>query len=267
VKLRGRGDLLDARDAASFARLAPHLHGRVGLAVGEVGSPDSQQLGAISTAKAWSTIKLAIAGKVLADAGGPDGLSAGARRSIDLALTRSDNAAAARLFDGLKRRYGDTAGASRAVQAVLRDAGDRQTTVSTQGRDGFSSYGQTDWALAEQDRLMSMVAGRCALRGASGTYVLKELAQVVPAQRWGLGSSGVPSRFKGGWGPDPDGHYLVRQVGVLEPSKRRRVVVAIAAAPDDGKFASGTRMLNQLAVWIAHNVDFKAARAHTCPGP
>jgi hypothetical protein len=264
-ELRGSGDLLDTSDAESFGRLAQHLDGRVGLTVGEVGSPDSQRLGTITTAKAWSTIKLVIVAKVLDDAGGPGGLGAGTLRSIRLAITKSDNPAAARLFNGLKRRYGGTAGAAHAVDRVLRAAGDRKTKVSTHGRGGFSSYGQTDWALAEQHRLMSMMAGRCISSRGSVSYVLRLMGEVVPRQRWGLGSAGVKSRFKGGWGPGRDGRYLVRQVGILESSARHRVVVTIASIPADGRFASGTAMLDHLAKWAAHHADFKAARARACP--
>jgi len=264
-RLRGSGDLLDASDADSFARLGLSLGGQVGLTVGVVGSPTSQQLGSISTAKAWSTIKVAIADKVLTDAGGPGGLSTGVRRAINQAITESNNAAAEKLFEGLKERYGGTAAAARAVDGVLRESGDRHTSVSTQGRVGFSPYGQTDWALAEQHRLMSLMAGGCILRDGSASYVLQLMGEVVRGQRWGLGTSGVSSRFKGGWGPGPDGRYVVRQFGLLEPSKRNRVVVTMAAEPADGQFASGTRMLDQVARWTTQNVDFQAARARACP--
>ena len=75
---------------------------------------------------------------------------------------------------------------------------------------------------------MSLMAGGCILRDGSASYVLQLMGEVVRGQRWGLGTSGVSSRFKGGWGPGPDGRYVVRQFGLLEPSKRNRVVVTNA---------------------------------------
>lgn len=261
----GGGALLDAEDRVSFDQLAQRLGGRVGVTVGSAGSPDSEPLGSLTTGKAWSTIKLALVGKVLEDAGGPGGLSAAVRQSIEQALTASDNDAAARLFDGLKASHGGLAGAAEAVGSVLREAGDEQTVISTQGRDGFSPYGQTDWSLVQQHRFMSRLAGGCVLDKASVNYILQLMGRVVDGQRWGLGSAGLPARFKGGWGPGIGGGYLVRQVGLLEPGGGKgSVVVALAAEPASDDFAAGTQMLSELAKWVAANVNADAAGGRGC---
>jgi hypothetical protein len=234
------------------------------MTVGGVGATDSQQLGPLTTGKAWSTIKLAIAGKVLDDAGGPSGLSAIQRQSMTQALTASDNSAAARLFGDLKAKHGGLEGASEAVGSVLQEAGDNQTTVSTQGSGGFSTYGQTDWSLAEQNRFIARLAGRCILKKGSADYILGLMGQVVAGQQWGLGSAGVPAKFKGGWGPSAGSGYLVRQTGVLELASGKPVVVTIAAEPADGQFGSGTSMLTELAKWAAKNIDAAAVPAPHC---
>jgi hypothetical protein len=54
----------------------------------------------------------------------------------------------------------------------------------------------------------------------------------------------------GGWGPETDGRYLVRQMGVVDLPDRRQLVVAAAVVPDNGSFASGTAMLDRVAGWL-----------------
>lgn len=261
----GGGELLDAQDKASFEQLVSRLGGQVGLAVGRVGSPDSQQLGGLSGGKAWSTIKLAIAARVLSDAGGPDGLQGDLAAQLRQAITASDNAAAASLFDGLKSRHGGLAGASEAVAAPLRAAGDSTTAISTAGSGGFSTYGQTDWSLANQQRFTSKLAAGCVPDKASADYLLGLMGNVVAGQRWGLGSAGVPAKFKGGWGPGDGGGYLVRQTGVLDfDGGTHPVVVSIAALPSDGQFATGQQMLTATAKWAAENVDRAKATPAGC---
>jgi hypothetical protein len=79
------------------------------------------------------------------------------------------------------------------------------------------------------------------------------LRRVAPEQRWGLGVLGDDVELKGGWGPDLDGRHLVRQIGIVGSH-----AVALAAAPQDGSFESGTAMLDRLAEWFGESV---AARA------
>ncbi|WP_163798040.1 hypothetical protein [Mycolicibacterium sediminis] len=71
---------------------------------------------------------------------------------------------------------------------------------------------------------------------------------VAPDQQWGFaGDAGVAA--KGGWGPEPDGVYLVRQIALLGAGADS-LGVAIAAKPSDGSFATGTAVLDQLANWV-----------------
>ena len=79
-------------------------------------------------------------------------------------------------------------------------------------------------------------------------------------QRWGLGVLGDDVELKGGWGPNPDGRRLVRQMGLVGS-----LAVALAALPADGSFESGTAMLDRLAQWLGESratrraVDSRAA--------
>jgi hypothetical protein len=232
-------------------RMLAALPGTSGLVAGAPGSGDPDLSGGgFSTGDAWSTIKVPIVERVLADAGGPDGITSAQADQINRAITLSDNDAAAALFAGIERRHGGLAGGSEAVGEMLRQAGDAETVISTQGRDGFSAYGQTDWSLASQFRYMAALAGGCVSDPASRAYLLGQMAEVEGSDLYGLGAAGFPARWKGGWGPGTDGRYLVRQIGVMDVNGRE-IVVAMAAIPDDGTFATGQSMLSNVARWTA----------------
>lgn len=246
----------------AFDALAESLGGDIGAAVGPVGSGPARQFGTLRSGSAWSTIKVPMAARLIEDAGGPDALSSATRDAIAKAITASDNAAAAALWEELGDRHGGPAGAAAAIDHLLRAAGDGQTEVSTVGRDGFSPYGQTEWSLDAQERFMSRLAAGCVAPAAAGE-LRSLMGQVAPDQRWGLGSTNAQAYFKGGWGPGADGRYLVRQVGVLERGDRR-VAVAIAAIPADGQFATGTQAITQIARWVVANVNWRVAAPYPC---
>lgn len=248
--------------AGSFEQMAAGLSGEVGAVIGPPGSSEATGFGSLQSGSAWSTSKVPIALKVLADAGGPGGLSSAQAGQMRAALTLSDNAAAAALFGDLEARYGGVAGAAAAVEEVLREGGDASTRVSTQGRGEFSTYGQTEWSLANQQRFMSSLAAGCVVGPESSRYVL-DLMSEVSSDGWGLGSAGLPARWKGGWGPGVDGAYLVRQMGVLEVGSEE-VVVTLAARPADGQFSSGEAMATTVAQWLAKQAPSYAATPSGC---
>lgn len=230
---------------ADIDSLGSTLGGEVGVVVGASGTGPAVTAGVLTTGSAWSTIKVPIALAVLEDVGGPDGLSTMQRQQIQSALTASDNTAAAQLFEYLSGRYGGTAGAATAVTDLLRAAGDRATVVSTQGRDGFSSYGQTEWSLAAQELFMAALVGGCVSDAASSRFVLDLMGQVT-SDTWGLGSVGAPARWKGGWGPGTDGLYLVRQMGVVDVDGKQ-LIVSIAARANDGQYGTSQTIATKLA--------------------
>lgn len=232
-------------------RMLTRLPGEAGLVAGApgAGGPDLSG-GGFSTGDAWSTIKVPIAERVLKDFGGPNGIGSTRSANITNAITLSDNDAAAALFADLEKKHGGLAPASEAVGEMLRQAGDGETVILTEGRDSFSTYGQTDWSLASQFRYMAALAGGCIGDSASRTFLLGQMAAVGGSDVFGIGAAGFPARWKGGWGPEPDGRYLVRQMGVMEVDGKE-IVLAMAAIPDDGTFESGQSMLSQIARWTA----------------
>jgi hypothetical protein len=234
----------------------------VGAVIGPPGSSEAASFGSLQSGSAWSTSKVPIALRVLRDSGGPSGLSSAHAGEMRSALTLSDNEAAASLFADLERSHGGLGGASAAVGEVLREGGDSSTRISTQGRGEFSSYGQTEWSLANQQRFMSSLAAGCVGGPGSSEYVL-DLMGEVSSDTWGLGSAGLPARWKGGWGPGVDGRYLVRQMGILYVGNEE-AVVTLAARPTDGQFATGESMATAVAQWLAEQAPKYAASPSSC---
>ena len=182
--------ILSAADRASFARLASSLGGQSGLAASGLGvGRRVERVGTLQSAIAWSTAKVPVAMAVIAS-------RAGATQQANLrsAITASDNAAALRLWSSL----GGGQDAADASDEQLRQAGDTRTQIESRALrgSGYTPFGQTAWALPDQARFTAGLA--CTQAGAQ---VLGLMNQVVPGQRWGLGSAGVQAQFKGGWGP------------------------------------------------------------------
>lgn len=96
----------------------------------------------------------------------------------------------------------------------------------------------------------------------SSDYVLNLMGE-VSSDTWGLGSAGLPARWKGGWGPGVDGGYLVRQMGILYVGDKV-AVVTLAALPADGQFATGESMATALARWLTGQAPKYAASEGSC---
>ncbi len=261
-KPQGAGSTGSGAGLAGFDALESSLPGQVGLAIGPPGSGPAASAGSLTTGSAWSTSKVPVVLRVLKQAGGPGSLSSQQADEIRLALTLSDNEAALALFGDLEAAYGGASGAAAAVDEVLAEAGDTTTRVSSVGRDGFTPFGQTEWSLELQELFMSRLAAGCLGSPASSDYVLGLMGE-VSSDTWGLGSTGLPARWKGGWGPGTDGLYLVRQMGVLETGGGE-TVIALAALPDDGSFETGQSMATSVAQWAAERAPQFAGRAGAC---
>ena len=143
--------------------------------------------------------------------------------AAEAAITRSDNDAALRLWHALDDGPAE-------VEAVLRRAGDSQTTLERESDPrGWSSFGRTVWSLEAAATFYRALARGELLTPADTERVLDAMGRVVPDQRWGLGElTGI--RFKGGWGPseEPGGGYEVIQVGIAG----HRVIALAAVAAD-----------------------------------
>ncbi len=229
--------------AAGWAALRPTLPARsAGIAVLPVGSATPMTLGDWSTGPAWSTSKVAVSIAAL-QAAGPSGHDATLRLATS-AITASDNAAA----EALWAQLGSGVAAATRVDAVLAGHGDSLTRTQAQRvRPPYTAFGQTQWSLAQQARFAAGLV--CDTDTAAVHETVGLMGRVSAGQRWGLGRLDE-AVFKGGWGPEPGGAYLVRQFGVVTIGGHR-VAVAIAAMPRAGSFEQGTAVLDSIARWLA----------------
>ncbi|MBL1079327.1 hypothetical protein JK358_33475 [Nocardia sp. 2] len=227
--------------------LLPTLNGEVGLAMVAVGGDRITPFGNWSTGPAWSTIKVPLTLAALRENSGYTG-------SANSAITNSDNSAADMLWQSL----GTPDVAAQAVEAVLREGGDAVTKVpSTRTRAEYSPFGQANWSLSDQLRFASKLP--CLPQADSVTGLMGKISY---GQRWGLGTLDG-AEFKGGWGPDINGKYLVRQFGLI-PAPGGQVAIAIAAQPSSGSFDEGTVMLTKVATLISEHLD--ELRGGSCNG-
>jgi hypothetical protein len=239
---------------ADFAQFQTGLHAKVGVVVRAAGSgsADPVTLGVsdFSDQPAWSTIKVPLVIASMRQLNNDHPTTA-----MVAAIAESDNAAAEAIWEGL----GDPATAAADVGKVLHDAGDPTTVESRKLRPEYTAFGQTKWSLTNQAEFLSAAA--CDQRNQP---VMDLMGQVTNDQRsWGLGP--LPdTKIKGGWGPSPSGRYLVRQLGVVPAGQKGLTVVAIAAEPDSGAFADGTRVLTQIGDWLRARLD--KLPAAKCPG-
>lgn len=210
---------------AAVAAVSAEIPGRVGLATSD--GTDVIAAGDDSASPAWSTIKVPLAIAALR----ADPALAG---TASAAIRVSDNAAAEVLWESAT---------ADSVDAVLAE-GQAGTVVNRQVlRPEFSIFGQTPWAPGDQARFAAHLP---CLSGAEP--VLADMGMVDPGQSWGLGTV-EGARFKGGWGPDPEGRYTARQFGLL-PSAEGDVAVALTVSPESGTFedaqAMATRVVEKL---------------------
>ncbi|MEU2030184.1 hypothetical protein [Nocardia amamiensis] len=224
--------------AASFADLAAGVRGKIGMAVMPVGGTQPVTFGDWTSGPAWSTMKVPLTLAALRR-------SPGSNYAASAAITASDNSAAETLWQSL----GSPQDAAQAVQAVLREGGDTKTVVPpTRSRSEHSAFGQAEWSLVDQVRFASRLP--CLSESGRVTALME---QVVASQRWGLGEfSGA--EFKGGWGPDLSGAYLVRQFGLITvPSGQ--IAIAVAVQPDSGSLSDGTNISDRLAAVVSEHLD------------
>jgi hypothetical protein len=237
----------DALDAA-FPILRENLHGVVGIAISAVGADRNPMvLGDWPSGPAWSTIKVPLAIAALREANPP-----GVTQTMTAAITESDNAAAESLWEGL----GDPVVAAQKVDDVLRGAGDQTLVQSHRVRPPFTAFGQTIWSLSDQAKFVSF-----AFCDSRDKPVFTLMGQIEKNQSWGLGTI-AQAQFKGGWGPNTAGEYLVRQIGVI-PTPGGATAVAVAVEPASGSLDDGSEELTEVANWLSdHRIDLPSGR---CP--
>lgn len=251
---------------ASFARLSATLPGRVELAVVPLGAGPREVLGNDEAAHGWSTTKVPVLVSLLR-ARGSGGLTSQEQAWAQSAITESNNESVLALFGDLERLKGGLGGASQYMEDLLRMSGDNETVIATAPppAGAVTTFGQTEWAPGEAVKFFRALALGCLVPASQTGYVLGLMQNIEPSESWGLGSAGFHSvAFKGGWGPEPSGAYLVRQSGIVDVGSSRGVAVSIVAFPSSGSFSTGTQMLTQTAVWLHHKLRLVPRAATGC---
>lgn len=226
----GEVDLQSLIDAAVAG-----FGGSAGIAVSD-GTTDISA-GDDAALPAWSTIKVPLAIAALRHDPGMATWAAPAIQS-------SDNDAAATLWNSL----GDPATAGAAVSQVLGEGGNQLAVTTAAIRPGFSSFGQTAWSPSQQAHFAAQLP--CVDGGAQ---LLELMGGIIPGQSQGLGT--LPgARFKGGWGPDPQGSYDLRQFGLVSGAGGD-VAVAISTHPGSGTYEDAQAMATQIATGLTPILD------------
>ncbi|GAB3703337.1 hypothetical protein [Corynebacterium nasicanis] len=228
---RSEGDTLEAAVREVLARYG----GSAGVAVSD--GREIYTAGDMTAVPAWSTIKVPLAIAALR-------VDPEMAPSAAAAIRVSDNAAAETLW---------LASGAVGVDAVLAE-GQAGTVVNQEvRRPEFSIFGQTAWSAADQARFAAHLP--CI---AGGEPVLQDMAAIDPSQSWGLGTL-AGARFKGGWGPDLNGTYTARQLG-LAPGADGERAVAVVATPASGSLADAQEMTTLLVQALGDLTQFPAAR-------
>jgi hypothetical protein len=260
--------VLPADVAASFKQLSATLPGDIELAVAPLGEGSTKVLGADVPAHGWSTTKVPVLVALL-KARGARGLTAQENLLAHSAITESNNESILALFADLEQIEGGLDGASAYIQQLFRQSGDDETVVTTASPPpgAVTTFGQTEWRPSEAVKFFRALGNGCLLPADQSGYVLNLMENIEPSESWGLGSAGFGSvAFKGGWGPEPSGAYLVRQSGIIDVGSSRGVAVSIVAFPSSGSFSTGTQMLTDTAMWLHHELRLVPRGAVGCAG-
>lgn len=211
------------------ADIAEKNNVQVGVAI--LGPEGPLHAGKLNEEGAWSTIKVPIAGAVEeklrhAEAHGQPAPRAAMEADMDAAIHYSDNDAAFRLWmyvgDGSDRT------ASYKVRDYMHRVGD-PTNAAKQFEDGvYVGFGAIKWKLTDQVKFMN--GFRC-MNGSD--KVLERMGHIIPEHRYGLAKI-KGAQFKGGWGPEPDGRFIYRQLGLVPGPDGEMTPVAIMVIPNDG---------------------------------
>jgi hypothetical protein len=255
--------------ATAFKRFERSLPGPIGIVVTPIASSRAARFGPLQSGHAWSTMKVPVLvtyERQLAAQGRT--LDSQDRDDATLAIEQSDNASIDAVFSRLETLAGGLVAASGEIEQTLKDSGDPLTVVNTSPNgDGFSTFGQTDWSLTASSIFYKALAKGCLLDHARTHYVLNLMRHVTGSERWGAGEagfgSGISVAFKGGWGPEPDGSYLVRQTAIIGSGGHGYVIAMLAHPPGAGSssFAEGESMLTRIATWARRT--FRLPDSHT----
>lgn len=225
--------LFDAPDLQGVEKAVDEVErndGKAGISI--MSASGTVNFGTLREGPAWSTIKVPIAAAVL-----DTEYAKTAKPFINAAIGMSDNASAQTLWIQL----GTPEEAAKKVSKVIRTGGDKRTKIPIeQIKQRKLVFGRIPWGLEHQTEFLA--GWRCR---PEADVVLDAMRNIIPEHTYGIGKI-KNSAFKGGWGPDAEGRYLVRQFALI-PWGDGELAVAIAAKPVDGTYETGKEMLDEIA--------------------
>lgn len=167
-----------------------------------------------------SVIKVTIISALLLKEGGPAHLTTAQRDLAYVMITQSSNSAATKLWNEVGLSH---------MQRFLNAARMRQTVLS-------EAWGLTLITAHDELRLLHVLTTRGKVLGSSSrAYVMRLMARVVPAERWGV-SAGAPNdvtvHIKNGWLPYPNANdWRINSIGAFTGKGIAYQIVILTAPP------------------------------------
>ena len=170
-------------------------------------------------------------------------------------ITRSDNNAASALWAELGRRY---------LQHFLNVARMAHTVL---GPGGF--WGLTQITANDQVVLLRLLLnGNAVLNAAARSYALRLMAEVIPAQRWGV-PAGAPISLtvhvKNGWLPLATHRWRIHSIGGFTGHGGGYSIVVLTQ--DNPTMTYGITTVQAIAQAINHDLNLAAASRVPPSGP
>jgi hypothetical protein len=245
------------------ARLARGIHaalaGRVSTVALRV-EDRSEDLGCFLNTTAHfdsaSVVKVEILGTLLREAETQHrSLTAAEIRLARLMITQSDNSAASALWAHVGRSR---------LRYFLGRARMEQTQL---GPGGY--WGLTQITAHDERLLLDLVMyPNAVLDSASRNFVLSLMAQVIPAQRWGV-PAGAPASLtvhvKNGWLPLATHGWRINSIGCFTGHHRGYIIVALTQ--DNPTMAYGITTIQRVAEVIHRQLNPASATFLPPPGP
>ena len=157
-------------------------------------------------------------------------------------ITESDNDAASALWTELGRGY---------LQHFLDVAKMRHTRLGPGGSWGLTQITAND----EVVLLQLLLNGNAVLDPASRSYVLELMAEVIPAQRWGVPAgapAGLTAHVKNGWLPRATHGWRIHSIGSFTGHGTSYSIVLLTQ--DNPSMAYGIATIEKIAEAVNHDI-------------
>jgi len=215
---------LAARISAGIkAALAGRKHSVVGLKASDPATGLTCWLHENTHFYSASVIKVTILSALLLKEHGPSHLTKRQRNLAYLMITQSSNNAATALWQDVGMTD---------MQQFLNKAGMRHTVLN-------EAWGLTDITASDELTLLHLLSYPGSVLGKnSRAYVLRLMAEVIPAERWGV-PAGAPSdvtvHVKNGWLPYPGaGDWRINSIGAFTGKDINYQIVVLTGPPASG---------------------------------